>query len=71
MHGDPAKVDRFVEVAARQEADPGSVPITRINALFESLARLAFRTDGDALVRLMNGVVAFHQAFPECTNLQV
>ncbi|MBK6335984.1 MAG: hypothetical protein IPF60_09520 [Betaproteobacteria bacterium] len=65
MHGDPAKVDRFVELLRAKEADPGSVPITRINALFESLAGLAFRTD-DALVRLMNGVVTFHRAFPEC-----
>lgn len=65
MHGDPAKVDRFVELLRAKEADPRSVPITRINALFEALAGLAFRTD-DALVRLMSGLVAFQQTFPEC-----
>ncbi len=61
----PAKIDQYVALLRAKEADPRSVSLTRINALFQSLVDPALRLD-DGLTRMLDDAVAFHCAFPDC-----
>jgi hypothetical protein len=65
LHADPAKIDRYVDLLRMKEADPRSVSLTRINALFQSLADPTPRSS-DGVARLLDEAMAFHDAFPDC-----
>lgn len=65
LHRDPSRLQRYVELLRAKESDPRSVPLRRINALFESLASPALGTD-DMIEFVLDGVVSFHEKFPDC-----
>ena len=65
LHGDPAKLERYLELLRAKEADPRSVSLLRINALYEELAGATLHSD-DGRSRMLNDAIAFHDAFPGC-----
>jgi hypothetical protein len=65
LHGDPAKLERYLELLRAKEADPRSVSLRRINALYEELAGATLHSD-DGRTRMLNDAIAFHDAFPGC-----
>lgn len=65
LHADPAKLDQYVELLRAKEADPRSVSLTRINAVFQSFVGPTLHSD-EGLARILNDAVVFHQAFPDC-----
>jgi hypothetical protein len=64
MQSDPGKLAQYVALLREKEADPRAVPLARINALFDALTEAATTAD-EAMVQLLDGVVAFHQSFPQ------
>jgi hypothetical protein len=65
LHSDPAKIDRYVALLRRKEADPRSVSLTSINAMFQSLVDPTLRAS-EGVTRLLDAAMAFHDAFPDC-----
>jgi hypothetical protein len=65
LHADRGKLDRYIALLRVKEADPQSISLTRINAVFESLAGPTLHSD-EGLTRLLNDAVEFHHAFRDC-----
>jgi hypothetical protein len=66
LHADPAKLEQYLALLRAKEADPRSISLTRINALFQSLVGPTLHSD-EGLARLLGDAVSFHLAFPGCT----
>jgi hypothetical protein len=64
LHDDPAKLELYLDLLRAKEADPRSVPLIRINALYEKLSGPTQHSD-EGRERLLSGATAFHDAFPE------
>jgi hypothetical protein len=62
---DPAKLAQYIALLRAKEADPRSVSLGRINALFETLVGPTLHSD-EGLARRFDDALAFHRAFPDC-----
>ena len=65
LHADPKKLDQYLELLRAKETNPRSVPLVRINALFQSFVGPTLHSD-EGLARMLNDAVAFHEAFSGC-----
>jgi Sulfotransferase domain len=65
LNDDPAKLEQYLELLRAKEANPRSVPLIRINALYEELSGPTPHSD-EGRERFLKGALVFHDAFPDC-----
>ena len=65
LHADLPKVEQYVELLRAKERDPHAVPFMRILALYDTLSGRP-PTPDLSIVRRLNDIVQFHEAFPSC-----
>jgi hypothetical protein len=66
LHAAPEKLEQYLQLLRAKEADPRSVSVARINALFQSLVGPTLHSD-EGLARMLGDAIAFHEAFAGCT----
>jgi hypothetical protein len=64
LHGDPVKLEQYLELLRAKERDPRSVPLVRINAFYEQASGPTLHSD-EGRERMLNDAMAFHDAFPD------